>query len=60
MSALIETGGRQRRAACLLGMNVTTLHRKLRRYKITTGCVAESLYHSEAESQIADLPESAN
>ena len=31
-SALIMTGGRQRRAAKLLGMKVTTLHSKIRRY----------------------------
>ena len=31
-SALIMTGGRQRRAAKLLGMKVTTLHSKVRRY----------------------------
>ena len=34
LSALIETGGRQRRAARLLGMNITTLTRKLKRYNI--------------------------
>jgi DNA-binding NtrC family response regulator len=33
-SALIRTGGRQRRAARLLGMKVTTLNTKIRRYKI--------------------------
>lgn len=34
-SALIMTGGRQRRAAKLLGMKVTTLHSKIRRYGLT-------------------------
>lgn len=34
-SALIRTGGRQRRAARLLGMKVTTLNTKIRRYHIT-------------------------
>jgi DNA-binding NtrC family response regulator len=34
-SALIRTGGRQRRAARLLGMKVTTLNTKIRRYRIT-------------------------
>lgn len=34
-SALIMTGGRQRRAAKLLGMKVTTLHSKVRRYGLT-------------------------
>lgn len=33
-NALIRTGGRQRRAARLLGMKVTTLNAKIRRYKI--------------------------
>ena len=34
-SALMRTGGRQRRAARLLGMKVTTLNTKIKRYKIT-------------------------
>ena len=34
-SALTRTGGRQRRAARLLGMKVTTLNTKIKRYKIT-------------------------
>lgn len=33
-SALIRTGGRQRRAARLLGMKVTTLNRKIKQYEI--------------------------
>lgn len=33
-SALIRTGGRQRRAARLLGMKVTTMNTKIRRYRI--------------------------
>ena len=33
-NALVRTGGRQRRAAKLLGMKVTTLNTKIRRYKI--------------------------
>ncbi len=33
-SALIRTGGRQRRAARLLGMKVTTLNTKIKRYRI--------------------------
>ena len=33
-SALIETGGRQRRAAKLLGMKVTTLNNKIKRYNL--------------------------
>ncbi|MEK6333671.1 MAG: helix-turn-helix domain-containing protein [Acidobacteriota bacterium] len=34
-NALIRTGGRQRRAAHLLGMKVTTLNAKIKRYQIT-------------------------
>ena len=34
-SALIKTGGRQRRAARVLGMKVTTLNTKIKRYRIT-------------------------
>jgi DNA-binding NtrC family response regulator len=34
-SALVRTGGRQRRAARLLGMKVTTLNTKIKRYRIT-------------------------
>jgi transcriptional regulator with GAF, ATPase, and Fis domain len=33
-SALISTGGRQRRAARLLGMKVTTINTKIKRYQI--------------------------
>jgi transcriptional regulator with GAF, ATPase, and Fis domain len=33
-NALVSTGGRQRRAAKLLGMKVTTLNTKIRRYQI--------------------------
>ncbi len=50
LSALIETGGRQRRAASLLGMNITTLNRKLRRYNIKTDSDADTLVHLETES----------
>ena len=32
--ALVQTGGGQRRAARLLGMKITTLHRKIKQYKI--------------------------
>jgi transcriptional regulator with GAF, ATPase, and Fis domain len=35
-SALIRTGGRQRRAARLLGMKTTTLNSKIKRYQIET------------------------
>ncbi len=35
--ALVETGGRQRRAARLLGMKVTTLSTKIKRHRIPIG-----------------------
>jgi len=41
-SALIMTGGRQRRAAKLLGMKVTTLHSKIRRYGLNDATIAEA------------------
>ena len=40
-SALIMTGGRQRRAARLLGMKVTTLHSKIRRYGLHDAIAGE-------------------
>jgi DNA-binding NtrC family response regulator len=40
-SALIETGGRQRRAARLLGVKVTTLNNKIKRYNL--GSVSAAL-----------------
>lgn len=52
-SALIMTGGRQRRAAKLLGMKVTTLHSKIRRYgltEVTTGDVTNGHEPSAAEA----------
>ena len=41
-SALIMTGGRQRRAAKLLGMKVTTLHSKIRRYGLNEATTGEA------------------
>jgi DNA-binding protein Fis len=52
-SALIMTGGRQRRAAKLLGMKVTTLHSKIRRYGLndtTSGEVTSGHEPSAAEA----------
>lgn len=52
-SALIMTGGRQRRAAKLLGMKVTTLHSKIRRYGLNdtaTGDVTDGHEPSAAEA----------
>lgn len=36
MSALAHTGGRQRRAARLLGMNVSTLNLRIKRYRLNS------------------------
>ena len=47
-SALIMTGGRQRRAAKLLGMKVTTLHTKIRRYGLD---VAATMPEQGSESE---------
>jgi DNA-binding protein Fis len=44
-SALIMTGGRQRRAAKLLGMKVTTLHSKIRRYGLNAGSIGQHADH---------------
>lgn len=41
-SALLKTGGRQRRAARLLGVKVTTLNTKIKRLKIRTTDQAEN------------------
>ena len=49
-NALIRTGGRQRRAAVLLGMKLTTLNTKIKRYKIQL---------NEANSSKEILPEIA-
>ena len=52
-SALIMTGGRQRRAARLLGMKVTTLHSKIRRYglnDVTNGEASPGHEPSAAEA----------
>jgi DNA-binding NtrC family response regulator len=41
-SALARTGGRQRRAARLLGVKVTTLNTKIKRHKIKSGLDLDS------------------
>ena len=46
-SALISTGGRQRRAAHLLGMKVTTLNTKIKRYQINLE--KEALLHKSPD-----------
>jgi DNA-binding NtrC family response regulator len=47
--ALMQTGGRQRRAARLLGMKVPTLHAKMKRYRISADDF--QIHPSEAASQ---------
>ncbi|HMF57964.1 MAG TPA: helix-turn-helix domain-containing protein [Pyrinomonadaceae bacterium] len=48
LSALIRTGGRQRQAARLLGMKVTTLHTKIRRYRIDADEIARGAVRDRA------------
>jgi DNA-binding protein Fis len=55
-SALIMTGGRQRRAARLLGMKVTTLHSKIRRYGLNAD--AGNVHHDHGFTK-ADEPTAA-
>ncbi len=50
-SALIQTGGRQRRAAVLLGMKVATLNRKIKRYRIAIGEPAQECAQPIGSSQ---------
>ena len=51
-NALISTGGRQRRAAHLLGMKVTTLNTKIKRYGIQ---LHEANSQKEISSEISAL-----
>ena len=48
LSALVETGGRQRAAARLLGMNITTLNRKLRRYRLDAARKSNGLHDEDS------------
>jgi hypothetical protein len=50
-NTLLRTGGRQRRAARLLGMKVTTLHAKIRRYSLDSLDGANKR-HSYASSEV--------
>ena len=56
--ALIQTNGHQSRAARLLGVKVTTLHEKLKRYDIDPNLLAESDDDddSSSSSETADSP----
>ncbi len=53
MSALLETGGRQRAAARLLGMNISTLNRKLKRHGLNPAGKRDAV-HAET-SEVAHL-----
>ncbi len=48
--ALEETGGHQVQAARLLGINVTTLHSKIKRYGIKPHDLLANNYHSKVPS----------
>ncbi|HEV2763189.1 MAG TPA: helix-turn-helix domain-containing protein [Pyrinomonadaceae bacterium] len=48
--ALARTGGHQRRAARLLGLKVTTLHAKIKRYKLGSYARPEPAADGEASS----------
>lgn len=54
--ALIETGGRQRRAARLLGMKATTLSTKIKRHHIPVGA---STSNSPPEEPTTSHPDSS-
>ena len=52
--ALIRTGGRQRRAARMLGMNAATLNAKIKRYRICSDTLvssASSLLRSQMRTE---------
>jgi DNA-binding NtrC family response regulator len=52
--ALIRTGGRQRRAARMLGMNAATLNAKIKRYRICSDTLvsnASSLLRSKVKAE---------
>jgi len=51
--ALTRTGGRQRRAAALLGIKPTTLHAKMKRY----GMIHTDSEDEQSSDEIIDLPD---
>lgn len=53
-SALAKTGGRQRRAARLLGVKVTTLNTKIKRHKINLDNVATKPIESDSQTESVD------
>jgi DNA-binding NtrC family response regulator len=55
-SALARTGGRQRRAARLLGVKVTTLNTKIKRHKIKLDEVFGYPLAQESQSESCDEP----
>jgi DNA-binding NtrC family response regulator len=52
--ALVETGGRQRRAARLLGMKATTLSTKIKRHRIPVGAATIDTPAEEPTTPIPD------
>lgn len=52
--ALTRTGGRQRRAAALLGIKPTTLHAKMKRYGMIQGESGEDIAADDDEESIAE------
>ena len=57
-SALERTGGHQTRAAQLLGINLTTLHNKLKRLNISPDKLVNAPILHEDEIHIREIPDS--
>ena len=55
IAAVNATGGTQRRAAQLLGMNVTTLNRKIKRYGIKTNDEVHSVGHLTSDAPSPEI-----
>jgi DNA-binding NtrC family response regulator len=52
--ALLHTTGHQRRAASLLNLKVTTLHSKIKHYKISLSAFVNALYPLVETSELED------
>jgi DNA-binding NtrC family response regulator len=52
LAALVETGGRQRCAARLLGMNITTLNRRLKQYHIKLDHIGNGNGHQSDNMEV--------
>ena len=55
-TALIRTGGHQRRAARLLGLNATTLNSKLKAYHIAPALIATAQDHGDERGEQRETP----